>query len=147
MQNRIDRVHLGSLVASIVSGRSTCRRLHVGALLVLEDRPIAWGYNGAASGEPHCGEECEHAADGCPNSIHAEANVIAWCARKGIATEGSVLFVTTAPCKACAGLLINAGIVEVYYQEPYRDPAGLERLRKSGVQAAQYRVVPIGPLS
>jgi dCMP deaminase len=45
---------------------------------------------------------------------HAEANLVAFAARAGIQTEGCTVFVTHHPCSACARLLIQAGIAEVY---------------------------------
>lgn len=41
---------------------------------------------------------------------HAEANLIAFAARRGIRTEGCSVYVTHAPCAACARSLIQAGI-------------------------------------
>jgi dCMP deaminase len=52
-------------------------------------------------------------------SSHAEANTIAQAARLGIATEGAVLYCTTRPCALCAKLLIQAGIVDVFYELDY----------------------------
>jgi dCMP deaminase len=52
-------------------------------------------------------------------SSHAEANAIAQAARLGIATEGAVLYCTTRPCAPCAKLLIQAGIVDVFYELDY----------------------------
>lgn len=46
---------------------------------------------------------------------HAEANLIAFAARRGIRTEGMTVFVTHCPCAACARSLIQAGIGEVVY--------------------------------
>lgn len=41
-------------MAQVVSQRSTCSRLHVGAIVSRDGRVIATGYNGAPSGLPHC---------------------------------------------------------------------------------------------
>ncbi len=46
-------------IAVMVSERSTCPRLHVGAVLVKDRRIKATGYNGSPKGLPHCDE------DGC----------------------------------------------------------------------------------
>lgn len=70
---------------------------------------------------------------GCRNATHAEANALAFAARHGISTDRSELFVTVAPCDTCAKLLIAAGVRRVYYEEEYRDPAGIEVLRLAGV--------------
>lgn len=44
---------------------------------------------------------------------HAEANLIAFAARAGIRTKGCRVFVTHAPCAACARTLIQAGVIAV----------------------------------
>jgi len=41
-------------ITHMVAERSTCLRRHVGAVLVLERRILATGYNGAPHGVPHC---------------------------------------------------------------------------------------------
>jgi dCMP deaminase len=45
---------------------------------------------------------------------HAEANLVAFAARAGIQTKGCRVYTTHYPCSACARLLIQAGVVEVY---------------------------------
>ena len=70
---------------------------------------------------------------GCRNVIHAEANAVAFAARQGISTEGATLYVTVSPCQVCAQLLIAAGIVEVVFQEMYRDRTGIELLQEAGL--------------
>ena len=42
------------LQAVLLSLRSTCNRLAVGAILVRDKRIIAGGYNGSVSGDDHC---------------------------------------------------------------------------------------------
>lgn len=41
---------------------------------------------------------------------HAEANLIAFAARNGIATNGKTVYTTHYPCSSCARTLIQAGI-------------------------------------
>ena len=41
-------------IVSIVSEKSTCRRLQVGAILVKDGRIISTGWNGVPSGFEHC---------------------------------------------------------------------------------------------
>ncbi len=43
-------------IAEQVSGRSTCLRRHIGAVLVKDKRILATGYNGVPSGLAHCDE-------------------------------------------------------------------------------------------
>lgn len=148
-------------VAIQISRLGTCPRKAVGAVLVRDGRAISWGYNGAPPGLPHCEENNhgwqllpEHRTQyteedaqsmedtmlgeyGCRNATHAEANALAFAAKQGISTAGCELFVTVAPCDTCSKLLIAAGIRRVYYEEEYRDPAGIELLRLAGVGAVK----------
>ena len=72
-------------IARIVATRSTCLRRRVGALLVLEKRILATGYNGAPSGLRHCEEAgCIRQEQNVPagerhelcRGLHAEQNAI-----------------------------------------------------------------------
>lgn len=45
-------------VAGIFARRSTCSRLHVGAVFSRDGRILVTGYNGAPKGLPHCNHEC-----------------------------------------------------------------------------------------
>lgn len=119
----LDEMLLG--MAEQAARRSTCSRLHVGAVLARHGRNFAAGYNGAPAGLPHC----VHVDDQpCRDSVHAEVNAIANAARHGAPTEGATAYCTHAPCKACAGVLINAGIVQVVYAQPFRSDEGLDLL-------------------
>lgn len=126
------------------SKRATCSRLHVGALIVMDGRILSHGYNGAPSGMPHCEHSPKgvgfgmESSSGCTEAVHAEANALYYAARKGRATEGAVLICTHQPCRKCAEGIVNAGIVEVVFQEPYRDESGLLLLEEAGVKVGQY---------
>ena len=93
--------------------RSTCNRLHV-------------------SGMDHC--EHEEWENPCEIAVHAEANAIAFASRYGMATQGAELFVTHAPCHTCAKLVVNAGIVRVYYSHEFRSMHGVDLLEQAGVE-------------
>lgn len=139
MNNRISREQMLMEMAIIASKRSTCNRKHVGAIIALEGRPVSVGYAGAPSGMPHCLEHgCLPGPDGgCIRTQHAEANAIAWAARKGLATEESGIYTTVSPCLACAKLILNAGIRYVWYLERYRKTEGIDLLDQSGVPCMQ----------
>jgi dCMP deaminase len=113
------------------STMATCNRLQVGAVLVQDDAVIGTGYNGAPRGLPHC--DCTPDRP-CEVSVHAELNVVANAAKNGHATAGSTLYITHAPCRGCAGVLVNAGLDKVYYRLNYRSYEGLELLRQAGLQ-------------
>lgn len=69
-------------------------------------------------------------------TVHAEQNIITYCAKEGISTKGATLYVTTAPCRDCAKLIVQAGISEIFYNEQYKLD-GLEFLRECGIIANQ----------
>ena len=72
------------------------------------------------------------------NELHAEQNLIAYCARNGINTDQTTLYVTTSPCSDCSKLIVAAGIKEVCYIEKYdRDINGLTFLENNNVIVRQ----------
>lgn len=127
--------------AEVFAECSTARRLHVGAIIVKDERIISIGYNGTPSGwDNNCEDELKW-----PNGeikflttksevLHAETNAIAKLAKFDGSGSGSVLFVTHAPCLDCAKLVFQAGISFVYYRNSYRNDAGVEFLNKAGVK-------------
>lgn len=127
---RISRDQLYRDILQTLAMRATCPRRHVAALAIRDHRVIAMGYNGAPSGLPHCNDVgCDLGPDGgCTRATHAEANLIAYAARHGIALIGTTLWVTATPCLACAKLIINAGIESVTALERYRVTDGEDLL-------------------
>lgn len=120
--------------ALIWSRRGTCSRLRVGAVLADRNRILAQGYNGNVSGMNHCPDP--HLDGPCETAVHAEENVLYFAADRGIATRGTTLYVTHSPCFRCSRGLVNAGIVQVIYGEPYRSLDGVKLLRDAGVKVA-----------
>lgn len=112
----------------------TCSRLQVGAILVRDRRIISTGYNGVPAGLPHC---THTDTEPCERAVHAEANVIAFAAKYGVSTQGTVLYTTHTPCISCAQLIINAGITKVIYSEAYRRTEGQELLEEAGIPINQ----------
>ncbi|MAO08044.1 MAG: CMP deaminase [Alteromonas sp.] len=133
--NRISRENMFIEILQTISKRSTCPRKQVGAILVKENRVIAMGYNGVLPGvKPE--EGIDHIT-GVSKTVHAEANIISFCAKHGIATADSELYITLSPCVKCAELIVQAGINKVNYIEQYRDTSGLELLTKQNIQICQ----------
>ena len=124
-------------LAEEVAARSTCLRRHFGAVIVKDDQIISTGYAGAPRGTPNCLDlgSCPREQAGIPagqryelcRSVHAEANAIIHAARREML--GGVLYLAcmdaktgglvpgTRPCKMCARLIINAGLLEVVVRE------------------------------
>ena len=119
---------------------STAVRLHVGAVIVKDDRIISIGYNGMPSGwVNNCEDYFGLDLKGNPTLVtkrevlHAETNAIAKLAKSTESGDGAVLFVTHAPCLDCAKLVYQSGISSVYYRNSYRDSSGLEFLHQAGL--------------
>ncbi|MEQ6375843.1 ComE operon protein 2 [Bacillaceae bacterium S4-13-58] len=120
----------------LLSLRSTCERLAVGATIVRDKRIIAGGYNGSVTGSVHCIDEGCYVIDNhCVRTIHAEVNALLQCAKFGVPTEGAEVYVTHFPCLHCCKSLIQAGIKAVYYAKDYRNhPYGIELFKNAGVE-------------
>lgn len=135
----MDQVLLAA--AELMATRSTCSRAHNGALFALDGRILATGYNGRPRGMPHCVHAPGETSDaddsgtlvtGC-DSVHAEANAVAFAARHGIALEASTLYVTSTPCLRCAQLAVNCGVVQVVARRAFRLHDGVDLLHAAGV--------------
>lgn len=121
--------------AYLYATRATCDRLHVGCVLVKDNRLVSAGYNGSLSGLPHC-DDVDHlyleGTSGCQRTTHAEANAIAQAARLGHSTDNCVAYVTTIPCLNCFKLLHTGGIKTIYFGQYYRhDNEFLENFARS----------------
>jgi len=119
---------------------SSARRLHVGAIVVKDDRIISIGYNGMPSGwDNNCEDEYvneigEAILKSKPEVLHAETNAIAKLAKSTESGLGATLFVTHSPCLDCAKLVYQSGINSVYYRNSYRSEEGIQFLEKAGVK-------------
>jgi len=125
--------------AEVFAECSTANRLHVGAIIVKDERIISIGYNGTPSGWDNNCEDIKINNDGDyvtvtkPEVLHAETNAIAKLAKFDGSGSGSVLFVTHAPCLDCAKLVFQSGISSVYYRNSYRNNDGVDFLAKAGL--------------
>jgi dCMP deaminase len=128
--------------AQIFAELSSAQRLHVGAIVVKDDRIISIGYNGMPSGWSNVCEDVSE--DGSLKTksevLHAESNAIAKLAKSNESGNDAILFVTHSPCLECAKLIYQSGIQQVYYQNEYRSNDGINFLTKSGVTVEQIQV-------
>ncbi len=67
-------------------------------------------------------------------AIHAEAALIADCAKKGVSLEGKSMYVSTFPCPVCAKQVAASGISKLYYSDGYAMLDGERILSDSGVE-------------
>ena len=138
MEERITRDTLLMEVAKLMSRRSTCTRLKVGAVISQEGRIVSTGYAGAPSGVSHCDHTNCSPNHPCDRTVHAEAGAITYAARSGIKLLGGTLYCTHQPCLKCSQLIINSGIYRVVYEVPYRDTSGSELLSSVGITVEKY---------
>ncbi|WP_026913875.1 deoxycytidylate deaminase [Christiangramia portivictoriae] len=132
-QLKFDRAYLR--IAREWSKLSHCNRKQVGALIVKDRMIISDGYNGTPSGfENFCEDE-----EGYTKwyVLHAEANAILKVAGSTQSCKDATLYITMSPCKDCSKLIHQSGIKRLVYQIDYKDNAGLDFLRKAGVELEQ----------
>ncbi|MCK4836694.1 MAG: dCMP deaminase family protein [Candidatus Aminicenantes bacterium] len=121
-------------ISRVVSTRSTCLNVLIGAIIVKEDQIIATGYVGAPR---HTSSSLEHGFclrkkldipsgtqyELC-RSVHAEQNAIINAARAGVSLLGGDMYIfgenretgeimNAYPCFICKKMIINAGLNRV----------------------------------
>jgi dCMP deaminase len=133
-------------IAMLVAERSTCRRHHVGAVIVKDKQILTSGYNGAAAGVKDCLElGCLRDANNIPSgerheicrAIHAEQNAIIQAALHGINIEGATIYCTHPPCILCAKMLANAKIRKYITYGDYPDQAAKDLMQEVGIAFAK----------
>lgn len=105
-------------IALLASGRSPCKRLHVGSVIVKDNRLISMGYNGFIQGAPHISivkDEHEQAI------IHSEINAITDCAKRGTSLSEAKIYVTHFPCINCFRAIAASNIKEIVYLNDYHN--------------------------
>lgn len=133
-------------VAQLTAKQSHGIRAKVGSVLVTENGASVVGCNGLPK---QLGNDLEYRVcdpageyvdrDGKyklvskPYVLHAELNTVLKCAKEGISTVDSTVYVTLSPCTSCATMLVAAGVKRVVYLNEYRDTQGLYLLRQCGV--------------
>ncbi|MFV8280574.1 deoxycytidylate deaminase [Christiangramia marina] len=132
-QLKFDRAYLR--IAREWSKLSHCNRKQVGALIVKDRMIISDGYNGTPSGFENFCEDDEGYTKWYV--LHAEANAILKVAGSTQSCKDATLYITMSPCKDCSKLIHQSGIKRLVYQIDYKDNAGLDFLRKAGVELEQ----------
>lgn len=155
-------------MAHSIASHSTANNCKVGSLLLdpTGTRVLCMGYNGTVSGTDnscedegwickecrykmfqstrpsecsHCNShKLEHRMITKPTVIHAEQNVICFCAKNGISTSDCILVVTHSPCSECAKLIAQSGIKTVIYETMYKnDTKGIHFLSDCGIECLE----------
>jgi dCMP deaminase len=122
-------------IAVLASQRSPCERLHVGSVVVKNNRLISMGYNGYISGAPHISRIQDNHEQ---SIIHSEVNALSDCAKRGVSLEGAKIYITHYPCIHCFRSLAACGIKEVVYLDNYNNnPVVQELATDSGILITQ----------
>ncbi len=149
---RMSRDEWALELAKLCAQRSTCLRRAVGCVLVnARGHVLATGYNGVASGMPHCNRwvndgiaamfdgpvqvDYPHACpgarspsgtnlDGC-QAIHAEQNALLQCRDP---FQIDTCYVTVSPCITCTKLLMNTSCRRIVFLEDYPHSTEASRL-------------------
>ncbi len=105
-------------IAVLASGRSPCKRLQVGSVIVKDNRLISMGYNGFLSGAPHVSivkDSHEQAI------VHSEINAITDCAKRGVQVSNASIYITHFPCLNCFRTIASSNIKEIVYLNDYNN--------------------------
>lgn len=116
MEKRMEWDEYFMSIAVLASKRSPCTRLHVGSVIVCDNRLISMGYNGFIAGCPHI----SYIRNGHEQAtIHSEINAIGDCAKRGVSLNGAKIYITHYPCIHCFKTICCSGIVEIIYLNDY----------------------------
>lgn len=130
--------------------KSHCIKRHVGAVLTKDTRIISIGYNGPPAGTHNCDIEwpdkgcARDSKGGCSLAIHAEQNALLYAVKNKTEVVGATLYVTLAPCLACARIIYTMGVKKVVYLNSYaeykgiKSDEGVDFLIKFGVEVERY---------
>ena len=102
-------------IAKEVATKSKDPSTQVGCVITTKDhRPVSFGYNGFVSG---CSEEQMTFERPMKYhvTIHAEMNALIFSHRS---VEGCKAYITHGPCENCLKHLMQAGVTEIYYDDP-----------------------------
>ena len=112
-------------IAILASQRSPCERLHVGSVIVKNNRLISMGYNGFISGAPHTSRIKDKHEQ---SIIHSEVNALADCAKRGASLENAKIYITHYPCINCFRSIAACELKEIIYLEDYNNDPIVEQL-------------------
>ena len=132
-------------VMEAISKRATCDRGKSGCVIVKNKQILVTGYVGSPKGLDHCdevGHQLKKAlnddgtiSEHCVRTVHAEQNAICQAAKLGVSVDGATVYCRMTPCRVCAMLLINCGIVRVVCERKYHAGAETEEMfKKVGIK-------------
>jgi len=130
-------------LALLTSFRSPSPKLQVGAVITIDNRVIATGYNGYFPGAPHISINVDHRE---LNTVHAEQNAIADAAKRGASINQATIYVSHYPCLNCAKMIIASGVRTVKYLHDYKnDPITKDLFDQGQVTVTKYQCPSVTP--
>lgn len=142
-------------VANAISKRATCNRGRSGCVIARDRTLLVTGYVGSPAGFPHCDDaghqikqvrhEDGSITEHCVRTVHAEQNAICQAARLGVSLQGATLYCRMTPCRVCAMLLINCGIVRVVCERRYHAGAESEEMFRTAGISLEYLFDEVQP--
>ncbi|MFH0864893.1 MAG: cytidine/deoxycytidylate deaminase family protein [Bacteroidota bacterium] len=135
-------------IANTVAKRATCDRGRSGCVIARDRQLLVSGYVGSPIGLPHCDDvghqmkkmihEDDSETRHCVRTVHAEQNAICQAAKLGISLQGATLYCRMTPCRTCAMLIINCGIIRVVCEKIYHAGAEPEDMFKHAGVKLEY---------
>jgi dCMP deaminase len=126
-KKRLDWDEYFMSIALLASCRSPCERLHVGSVIVKNNRIISMGYNGFIPGAPHISRLQDNHEQ---SIIHSEINAITDCAKRGASLDNAKIYVTHYPCPNCFRSIAASNIKEIIYLNDYNNSPIVEELAR-----------------
>jgi dCMP deaminase len=139
VQPRISKDQLYLQIAELIATRGTCARRQVGCVLVdKHGRILSTGYNGVASGQPHCSDPA-HRCSGARSpsgtdlalcqAIHAEQNAILYLSDP---FSVDTAYLTDTPCESCIKLLLGTSCRRIVANRKYPHPEAINLWLNTG---------------
>ena len=139
-----------------VASRSSCFNVHAGSVVVLDNRMIGTGYNGAPPGVKSClergacyketktGKKYEDTMNtGRCIGVHSEMNALAHLNK--LIYKGVTLYVTIFPCTSCAKNLLAYGVKRIVFKREYDEGElglVLDLFQEAGIEVCQLDLSP-----
>jgi dCMP deaminase len=135
-------------VARTIAKRATCDRGRSGCVIARDRQLLVTGYVGSPKGLPHCDDvghlmkkvihDDDSISQHCMRTVHAEQNAICQAAKLGVSIDGATVYCKMTPCRTCAMLIINSGIVRVVCEKKYHQGAESEEMFKLAGISLEY---------
>lgn len=135
-------------IMQTVSRRATCDRGKSGTVIVKDKQILVTGYVGSPVGMSHCDDvghqlkktihEDGTITEHCVRTVHAEQNAICQAAKRGVSLEDATVYCRMTPCRTCAMLLINTGVVRIVSQNKYHAGQESEEMFKKAEIKLEY---------